>query len=122
MTRPHASRPLSFPEASAAAREHDLASYELATYDLLGLSTSSAVNATLVREARRSAGVSTAELGRRAGVPEQVVALWEDPTWEGHSLNVLRRVAKALDLRLELRLVPARSRAEVAAADEYVAA
>lgn len=116
MTRPHPSR-----ASASPADDADLAAYELATYDLLGLSTASAVTATLVREARRGAGVGMAELGRRCGVPEQVVALWEDPTWEGHSLNTLRRVAKALDLKLELRLTPARTR-QGAHVDEVVAA
>jgi len=99
----------------------DHVAYELATYDLLGLSTASAVTATLVREARRGAGVSQAELARRCGVPEQVVALWEDPTWEGDSLSTLRRVARALELRLELRMTPTRQRS-VQPADEPVAA
>lgn len=88
---------------------------ELAVFDLVGLASASAVCATLVREARRSAGVSAVELGRRTGVPAQIVALWEDPTWEGHSLSVLRRVARALDCRLELRLAPLRPRVNAGA-------
>jgi DNA-binding transcriptional regulator YiaG len=99
-----------------AHRDHDLA-----VYDLLGLAGPAAVTATLIRDARRSAGVGTAELARRVGVPEQVIALWEDPTWEGHSLCILRRVAKALELRLELRFTPARPRM-AAVADEAIAA
>jgi DNA-binding XRE family transcriptional regulator len=66
--------------------------------------------AHLVRAARERAGVTRAELARRADVPEQVVALWEDPVWEGHSLAVLRRVARHLGCRLELRLEPERRR------------
>jgi DNA-binding transcriptional regulator YiaG len=116
MTRQHSSR-------ASASSAHDAGgeAFDFDPYDLFGLSSPGAVAATLVREARRSAGVSMAELGRRTGVPEQVVALWEDPTWEGHSLNVLRRVAKALDLRLELRFAPTRQRRN-AVADEPVAA
>jgi len=116
MTRQHPSR-----TSASSAYEAEPEALELASYDLFGLSAPSAVSATLVREARRAAGVSMAELGRRTGVPEQIVALWEDPTWEGHSLNVLRRVAKALELRLELRFAPTRQR-QSAHADEAVAA
>jgi len=102
------------------AQDAGLEAFELATYDLLGLSTSAAVAATLVREARRCAGVSMAELGQRTGVPEQVVTLWEDPAWEGHSLQILRRVAKALELRLELQFTPQRSRhLDLAVVDEH---
>jgi DNA-binding transcriptional regulator YiaG len=116
MTRQHPSR-----HTASSAFEAEPEAFELTSFDLFGLASPAAVTATLVREARRSAGVSMAELGRRAGVPEQVVALWEDPTWEGHSLNLLRRVAKALELRLELRFAPTRQRRS-AHADETVAA
>lgn len=116
MTRQHDPRTFARP-ASRAEREAP----ELSAFDLVALASPGAVAATLVREARREAGLSLAELGRRAGVAEQVVALWEDPTWEGHSLSTLRRVAKALDLRLELRFAPTRERRD-AAVGEPVAA
>jgi DNA-binding transcriptional regulator YiaG len=116
MTRHHSSR-----ASTSSALDAGRKAPELAPYDLCGLSSPGAVTATLVREARRSAGVSMAELGRRTGVPEQIVALWEDPTWEGHSLNVLQRVAKALELRLELRFAPSRQRQNVSV-EEPVAA
>jgi len=116
MTRQHPKR-----NFASAAYDADAESLELTSFELFGLASPGAVTATLVREARRGAGLSMAELGRRTGVPEQVVALWEDPTWEGHCLNLLRRVGKALDLRLELRFAPTRQRRS-APADEAVAA
>lgn len=116
MTRQNPSR-----NSASSAYQAEPEAFDFAPYDLFGLASPGAVTATLVREARRGAGVSMAELGRRTGVPEQVVALWEDPTWEGHSLNVLRRVATALELRLELRFAPTRQR-QTATADQAVAA
>jgi hypothetical protein len=116
MTRQHPSR-----HAASSAYDAEPEAFDLTSFDLFGLASPGSVTATLVREARRGAGISMAELGRRTSVPEQVVALWEDPTWEGHSLNLLRRVAKALDLRLELRFAPTRQRRK-AHADEAVAA
>ena len=116
MTRQHPKR-----NSASSAYEATAEPLELTSFELFGLASPGAVTATLVREARRSAGVSMAELGRRTGVPEQVVALWEDPTWEGHCLSLLRRVGKALDLRLELRFAPTRQRRS-APSDEAVAA
>jgi DNA-binding transcriptional regulator YiaG len=116
MTRQHPSR-----AAVRAATRTAPDGVELALYDLFGPSSPGAVAATLVREARRAAGLSKAELGRRAGVPEQVVALWEDPTWEGHSMNLLHRVARALELRLELRFAPTRQRPRAATEGSYAA-
>ncbi|MEZ6015735.1 MAG: helix-turn-helix transcriptional regulator [Planctomycetota bacterium] len=117
MTRPHPSR-----DSVTSSYGPSPDALELATYDLAGLATGAALCATLVRDARRSAGISMAELGQRTGVPEQIVALWEDPTWEGHSLNILRRVAKALELRVELRLAPAARPRRTVSVDEAVAA
>lgn len=68
------------------------------------------VAAGLIRDARRARGMTQDELGRRAGVPRQVVELWEDPTWEGHSLSTLHRAARALGARLEMRIAPLRAR------------
>ncbi len=116
MTRQHPPR-----HSANSAYEAEPDALDLTSFDLFGLASPGAVTATLVREARRGAGMSMAELGRRTGVPEQVVALWEDPTWEGHCLNLLRRVGKALDLRLELRFAPTRQRRS-APTDEAVAA
>jgi ribosome-binding protein aMBF1 (putative translation factor) len=62
-----------------------------------------------IYELRTRAGLSQAELAERVGTTQSVISRLEDADYEGHSLNMLRRIAKALNCRLELRFVPERS-------------
>src|SRR5215470_7959427 len=65
----------------------------------------------LVYDARTAAHLSQAWLARRIGVTESVISELEDADYRGNALFVLRRIADALRLRLEVRLIPrARSR------------
>jgi len=59
-----------------------------------------------IRWARKHAGMSQAELARRAGLSQPVVARLEDPD-HNPTLDTLERVAAALGTRLEVRLSPA---------------
>ena len=59
-----------------------------------------------VCERRTQAGFSQATLAKLAGTMPSVIRRIEDADYEGDSLNVLRRIAKALNCRLELRFVP----------------
>lgn len=76
----------------------------------------------LIARCRGAAGLSRAELAARASVPEAVVSLWEDPSYEGVDLSILQRVARAtgtelvLDFRPSVREVPAPAAALPAAA------
>jgi transcriptional regulator with XRE-family HTH domain len=57
----------------------------------------------LVRSAREAAGLSQAELAARIGTTQPVVSRWE----RGHDeprLSTLARIARACDLRLDVRL------------------
>lgn len=57
-----------------------------------------------IRQLRIEAGLSQQALADRLGVPQSNVARLESPGYTGHSVNTLRRVAKALDAELRLEL------------------
>jgi transcriptional regulator with XRE-family HTH domain len=59
----------------------------------------------LLREARRRAGLSQAELARRAGKPTSMIGRWERGEVKP-SLETLRSVIRACDLELGFRLSP----------------
>lgn len=63
--------------------------------------------ADVVKSCREAAGLDRAALAERLDVPEQIVALWEDPHYEGVDLAILRRVARAAGGELEIRFRPA---------------
>jgi ribosome-binding protein aMBF1 (putative translation factor) len=56
--------------------------------------------ATELTRLRENAGMSQRELARRAGTTQQQISRLESPDYEGHSLRMLRRVARALDTQL----------------------
>jgi transcriptional regulator with XRE-family HTH domain len=64
--------------------------------------------ATLVRDARRRAGLTQAELAARAGISQPVVAAYErgrrDPT-----VGMLDKLLRAAGFEVDARLVPART-------------
>lgn len=61
--------------------------------------------ARMVLEARTAAKLTQAELADLAGTTQLVIARLEDADYEGHSLRMLRRIARALNRELEIRLV-----------------
>jgi transcriptional regulator with XRE-family HTH domain len=64
--------------------------------------------ARLVYDAREAAGLTQKELAQRVGTTQSVIARLEDADYRGHSLTMLQRIAKALDLQLSVQFVPAR--------------
>src|SRR5438045_2741481 len=58
-----------------------------------------------VYQLREKAGLTQAQLARRVGTTASVISRLEDADYEGHSLSMLRRIAKALDKRVEIRFV-----------------
>ena len=62
--------------------------------------------AQLIYDARNRAGLTQKELADLIGTSQPTVARLEDADYDGHSLGMLRRIAAALHLRLELRLIP----------------
>jgi ribosome-binding protein aMBF1 (putative translation factor) len=60
----------------------------------------------MICDARTAAGLSQEQLAELAGTTASAIADLEDAEFEGHSLAMLRCIAKALRSRLEIRLVP----------------
>jgi len=67
-----------------------------------------------IYDLRTKAGLSQRELARRIGTTASVICQLEDADYQGHSLLMLRRIAAALDKRVEIRFVPVRRKARSA--------
>jgi DNA-binding XRE family transcriptional regulator len=76
-----------------AAYDEELANAELAQkiYDL-----------------RTKAGLTQRQLAKLVGTTASVICRLEDADYEGHSLAMLRRIAAALDKRVEICFLPAK--------------
>jgi transcriptional regulator with XRE-family HTH domain len=59
-------------------------------------------------ELRKKAGLTQAQLAKMIGTTASVISRLENGDYEGHSLAMLRRIAAALDKRVEIRFVPVR--------------
>jgi transcriptional regulator with XRE-family HTH domain len=59
-----------------------------------------------IYDLRTKAGLTQKQLARRVNTTAPVISRLEDADYEGHSLSMLRRIAEALDHRVEIRLVP----------------
>ena len=69
------------------------------------------LNAEIARkiyDLRTKAGLSQRELAKRVGTTASAICRLEDADYEGHSLFMLKRVAEALDKRVEIRFMPRR--------------
>jgi DNA-binding XRE family transcriptional regulator len=64
--------------------------------------------AQTIYDARTRAGLSQSELAALIGSRQPVIARLEDADYRGHSLTMLRRIAAALEQRLEVRFVSSR--------------
>ncbi len=58
--------------------------------------------ALLVREMREEAGLTQAELAKKIGTTQSVIARLEDAEYAGHSLTMLERVATVCGVALKL--------------------
>ena len=58
---------------------------------------------------RQEAGLSQKELAKLLKTSQQQISRLESPGYEGHSLSMLRRVARALNARVRVVLEPADS-------------
>ena len=69
------------------------------------------LNAEIARkifDLRTKAGLSQRQLAERVGTSASAICRLEDADYEGHSLSLLKRIAEALDKRIEIRFVPAK--------------
>lgn len=63
--------------------------------------------AQLIYDARTEAGLSQKELAEIIETTQSVISRLEDADYEGHSLSMLGRIAKALNREVKIDLVPA---------------
>jgi ribosome-binding protein aMBF1 (putative translation factor) len=70
--------------------------------------------AKLIYDARTEAGLTQKQLADLIGTQQPVIARLEDSDYDGHSLTMLQRIAKALNRRLQIRLAPVRRGRRVA--------
>jgi ribosome-binding protein aMBF1 (putative translation factor) len=64
--------------------------------------------ASMLYELRTKAGLSQRALAKLVGTTASVICRLEDADYEGHSMAMLKRIAEALDKRVEVRLVSIR--------------
>ncbi len=72
-------------------------------------------NAEIARQIydlRTEAGLTQQELAKLVGTSPSVIDSLEEADYEGNALAMLRRIAAALDKRVEIRFVPAKSVAD----------
>ncbi len=62
--------------------------------------------AAKIYDLRTQAGLSQRELAKLVGTTASVICRLENADYEGHSLSMLRRIATALNKRVEIRFVP----------------
>ncbi len=72
-------------------------------YERAGEAWDVALQITRLRE---EAGVSQKELAARLDTTQQQISRLESPSYEGHSLSMLRRVAAALHARVRVVIEP----------------
>lgn len=53
---------------------------------------------------RKSSGISQKELAKRVGTSQQQISRLESPSYEGHSLSMLRRVADVLEATVNVKI------------------
>ena len=64
-----------------------------------------------IHELRTAAGLTQTQLAGLIGTTASVICRLEDADYEGHSLAMLRRIAGAMNQRIEIRFVPIRQSA-----------
>jgi DNA-binding XRE family transcriptional regulator len=67
-----------------------------------------------IYQLRKSARLTLAQLAKLVGTTASVICRLEDADYEGHSLAMLRRIAAALNRRVEIRFVPTKRGARAA--------
>ena len=80
--------------------------------ELLEEERANAEIARQIYDLRTEAGLTQQELAKLVGTSPSVIDSLEEADYEGNALAMLRRVAAALDKRVEIRFVPAKSVAD----------
>src|SRR6266571_4389362 len=63
---------------------------------------------------RKKAGLTQKQLAEMVGTTPSVISRLEDADYEGHSMAMLRRIATALNKRVEIRFVPVHKKLQAA--------
>src|SRR3954454_16185046 len=61
--------------------------------------------AQLIYDRRVAAGLTQKQLAKLVGTTQSVISRLEDADYEGHSLTMLKRIAAAMNKRVEIRFV-----------------
>jgi ribosome-binding protein aMBF1 (putative translation factor) len=77
--------------------------------EMIAEETVNAQVARMIYEARTAAGLTQTQLADLVDTQQSTIARLEDADYEGHSLSMLRRIAEALNQKLEVRFVPNRA-------------
>ena len=80
--------------------------------ELIEEATVNALVAGAIYDARKAARLTQEELANVIGTKQPVISQLENADYEGHSLSMLKRIADALNQRLEIRFVPNSPEAE----------
>jgi ribosome-binding protein aMBF1 (putative translation factor) len=72
------------------------------SYELIAMNAEIAQS---IYDLRTQAGLSQRELAKKVGTTASVICRLEDADYEGHSLLMLKRIAEALNKRLQIRFV-----------------
>src|SRR5437667_863773 len=67
-----------------------------------------------IYELREQAGLTQARLAKLIGTSESVISRLGDSDYKGHSLTMLKRIAAAVDKRVEIRFVPRKEKLQPA--------
>ena len=62
--------------------------------------------ACIIHEARKQAGLTQKELAERINTKQSVISRLENADYDGHTLVMLKKVADALDMNLEVSFEP----------------
>ncbi len=73
--------------------------------DLIAEETVNVRVARMIYDARDKAGLTRKELAKLVGTTQSVIARLEDADYDGLSLNMLNRIAAALNKRVDIRFL-----------------
>ncbi len=62
--------------------------------------------AEMIYAARKAVGLTQAQLAQAIGTKQQVISQLESADYQGHSLSMIEKIAKALHHKVQIRLVP----------------
>jgi len=85
--------------------------------EMLAMLEEERANAEVARkiyDLRTKAGLTHRQLAKLVGTTAAVINQLEEADYEGHALAMLNRIAAALDKRVEIRCLPAKSKLQAA--------